>query len=151
MSLSVCDYRLIHNITSNPIVPLGDRILVQKHGEVKGRWFEGHVHVVHKEEVGLRFHGSFAGWSRDQLYNVHFKLNRIPMRRQHQALDSVFSEDRVLFPLGTHIPQAAYPRQQEVGIKVFNPLIGKNPPQLQAVVSIVKRAQGSVPFVIFGP
>ncbi|CAK5278886.1 unnamed protein product [Mycena citricolor] len=36
-------------------------------------------------------------------------------------------------------------------IQVKNPLIAHNPPQLQAVVSIVERAPGSVPFVIFGP
>ncbi|KAF5383148.1 hypothetical protein D9615_005012 [Tricholomella constricta] len=134
-----------------PSVLVGDRILVQPKGAREGHWFEGGVHAVRKEEVNLRFDRSFRGWSRDQLYNVRFKLNRYPARRQHQALDSAFSEDRVLFPKKTHLPKGPCPRQADVRIRPINPLIGKNPPQLQAVMSIVKQPPGSLPFVIFGP
>jgi helicase MOV-10 len=129
----------------------GDRILVQKSGSANpGHWFEGGVHFVRKEEVGLRFHGSFRASPADR-FNVRFKLNRHPLRRQHLALNTVYSEDRVLFPLPLHVPTAPYPTQARAQLKVFNPLIATNAPQLQAVVSIVKRPPGSVPFVIFGP
>ncbi|KAJ7746485.1 P-loop containing nucleoside triphosphate hydrolase protein [Mycena maculata] len=134
-----------------PSVLVGDRILVQKQGSTPGHWFEGGVHVVRKEEVGLRFNASFRVTSAADRYNVRFKLNRYPMRRQHLAMDTVFLEDRVLFPLPLHVPRIPYPTQASARIKAFNPLIATNTPQLQAVVSIVKRVPGSVPFVIFGP
>ncbi|KAF8237391.1 hypothetical protein L208DRAFT_533188 [Tricholoma matsutake] len=80
-----------------PSVLVGDSILVQKQGETQGHWFEGRVHVLRKEEVGLRFHGSFS-WTAAERYNVRFKLNRIPMWRQHQATDPAFAQARMLFP-----------------------------------------------------
>ncbi|KAJ6572162.1 P-loop containing nucleoside triphosphate hydrolase protein [Mycena capillaripes] len=134
-----------------PSVLVGDRILVQKNGSPHGHWFEGGVHVVRKEEVGLRFNASFRAISAADRFNVRFKLNRYPLRRQHLALDTAFSEDRALFPLPQHVPRTPYPTQASARLKVFNPLIATNAPQLQAVVSIVKRPPGSVPFVIFGP
>ncbi|KAJ6608247.1 P-loop containing nucleoside triphosphate hydrolase protein [Mycena sp. CBHHK59/15] len=134
-----------------PSVLVGDRILVQKHGTALGHWFEGGVHTVRKEEVGLRFSASFRTASPAERFTVRFKLNRYPMRRQHQAMDTAFSEDRVLFPLSAHVPRVSYPTQARAQLRVFNPLIAANAPQLQAVVSIVRRAPGSVPFVVFGP
>lgn len=133
-----------------PSVLIGDRFLVQKHGAVEGHWYEGHVHFVRQASVGLRFDGSFRGWSQQQRYNVRFKLNRIPMRRQHQALDTAFASDKFLFPRKAHIlPLASRPG---VGpIVPFNPLIATNPPQLQAVTSILLQQQGSAPFAVFGP
>lgn len=128
----------------------GDRILVQKEGATQGHWYEGGVHVLRKEEVGLRFHGSFS-WTATQRYNVRFKLNRIPMRRQHQGMDSVFNQARVLFPTDQHLPPGPYPVITEKRLRLINTLVAKNPPQLQAVVSIVSQPPGAVPFVIFGP
>jgi helicase MOV-10 len=123
---------------------------VQKHGSTHGHWFGGGVHVVRKEEVGLKFNKSFRATLTDR-FNVRFTLNRIPLRRQHLALVSAYSEDCVLFPLPFHVPKTPYPTQASARLKMFNPLIATNAPQLQAVVSIVKRQPGSVPFVIFGP
>ncbi|KAG2058194.1 P-loop containing nucleoside triphosphate hydrolase protein [Suillus hirtellus] len=133
-----------------PSVLTGDRILVQKHGAVEGHWYEGHVHFVQKEDVGLRFDKSFRGWSQQQRYTVRFKLNRIPMRRQHQALDTAFASDKFLFPRKAHILPLA-PRPGIGPIKPFNALIATNPPQLQAVTSILLQQPGSAPFAIFGP
>ncbi|KAG6853379.1 hypothetical protein C0991_004840 [Blastosporella zonata] len=133
-----------------PSVLVGDRILVQAVGAQKGHWFEGGVHAVRKEEVNLRFDRSFR-WTRDQLFNVRFKLNRYPARRQHQALDSAFSEERILFPERSHIRNSTYPNRDDVRLRPVNPLIGTNGPQLQAVISIVKQSPGSLPFIIFGP
>ncbi|KAG6811022.1 hypothetical protein H0H92_009325 [Tricholoma furcatifolium] len=134
-----------------PSVLVGDRILVQPKGARVGRWFEGGVHHVRKEEVSLRFDRSFRGWAPDQLFYVRFKLNRYPARRQHQALDSAFSEERVMFPGQKFLPKGTYPKPADVRLQLANPLIEKNLPQLQAVVSIVKQPPGSLPFVIFGP
>lgn len=127
----------------------GDQILVQKVGAPEGHWYQGRVHVVRQAEVGLRFHQSFGGSSDTQRYNVRFKLNRIPVKRQHQAMDTVFTQDRVLFPLAVHVPSSYTTGIQP--IKVFNLLIGSNKPQLLAVKSVVNQAPGSPPFVVFGP
>ncbi|KAH6905317.1 RNA helicase [Coprinopsis sp. MPI-PUGE-AT-0042] len=131
-----------------PSVLVGDRILVQKVDAPTGHWFEGHVHIVRRDQVGLCFHTSFAGWTRLQRYNIRFKLNRIVLRRQHQALDSAFEEDRVLFPLQQHVLPMPYRR---IRLVYFNSLISGNEPQVRAVSNIVHLPPGSPPFVVFGP
>ncbi|KAK7439801.1 hypothetical protein VKT23_017376 [Stygiomarasmius scandens] len=137
-----------------PSVLIGDCILAQDHNATdKTKWYQGIVHVVRKEEVGLRFHRSFVANPSDR-FHARFKLNRIPMRRQHQAMDyTVFSQDRVLFPSDVHVPSTAprVPTNGAHGLTLRNHLIGTNPPQLQAVLSIAKSQPGSLPFVIFGP
>jgi len=124
---------------------------VQEQGATDGRWFEGHVHVLRQTEVGLQFHRLFRAYDPGRRFHVRFKLNRIPVRRQHQAMDAVFTEDRVLFPLTTHLPGGKHPFSSDAALKVFNPLISSNAPQLQAVVSVVAQRPGSQPFVVFGP
>ncbi|KAF8632178.1 hypothetical protein AX17_004918 [Amanita inopinata Kibby_2008] len=131
-----------------PSVLIGDRILVRKSDATSGHWYSGGVHVVRQREVGLRFHESFTGWTRSQTYNVRFKLNRLTLQRQHLAMDTAFSEDRVLFPERSHL---CPPRATESTIKTFNPLIQQNVLQLRAVDSIVRSPPGCVPFVVFGP
>ncbi|KAI0316091.1 P-loop containing nucleoside triphosphate hydrolase protein [Amylostereum chailletii] len=131
-----------------PSVLIGDHILVRPHGTTTGRWFQGHVHIVHSDEVGLCFHGSFPIPARDQRHLIHFKLNRYPLRRQHQALDTAFAAERLLFPTPAHIGQVT---KSQADIQPFNPLINDNVPQLEAIRAIVHRPPGSVPFVVFGP
>ncbi|KAF4616960.1 hypothetical protein D9613_008723 [Agrocybe pediades] len=134
-----------------PSVLVGDQILVQEVGAAEGRWFEGHVHVLRQAEVGLRFHTTFVRNPAGKHFHVRFKLNRIPVRRQHQAMNSAFTEDRVLFPRVSHLPGGPCRRPSRLGLKLCNPLIASNPPQLQAVSSIVSLPRGSPPFVVFGP
>ncbi|KAF8341944.1 RNA helicase [Amanita rubescens] len=131
-----------------PSVLIGDRILVQRSDASKGHWYSGSVHLVRQREVGLRFHESFSGWSSNQTYNVRFKLNRLVLQRQHMAMDTAFSQDRVLFPEGIHL-QAF--RLVEPPIRAIDPLIRKNALQLRAATTIVNSPPGSVPFIIFGP
>ncbi|KZT68330.1 RNA helicase [Daedalea quercina L-15889] len=133
-----------------PSVLVGDIILVQPHGSDTGRWFEGHVHVVRRDEVGLCFHVSFRQRSASDLYTVRFKLNRIPLRRQHQALDAAFHPDRLLFPSQVDV-QGARPSKSAIQAYVCNKLIVGNEAQLQAVASIASQRAGAPPFVIFGP
>lgn len=116
-----------------------------------GKWFEGCVHLVRKEEVGMKFGHGFPGYTPSQRYRVRFKLNRIPLRRQHQALDSVFSPSRLLFPIAAHVLNGGSCPRPGFGLTIRNKLIQGNPPQLQAVMSIVHLPQGSPPFVVFGP
>ncbi|KAF8970478.1 RNA helicase [Flammula alnicola] len=130
-----------------PSVLVGDRIFVQEQGATDGRWFEGHVHVLRQAEVGLCFHGTFGRYSEGRRFHVRFKLNRIPARREHQAMDTVFAENRVLFPVDGHLS----PKPPTVSLRLFNALISKNAPQLQAIASILSLRPGSPPFVVFGP
>lgn len=127
----------------------GDVILVQPHGSDAGRWFEGHVHVVRKEEVGLCFHGSFRS-NPSTRYTVRFKLNRIPLRRQHQALDAAFHPGRLLFPTNADV-QGPRASRSAVEPHIYNRLIVGNDAQLQAVASIANQRPRAAPFVIFGP
>lgn len=127
----------------------GDRILVQPYGATAGKWFEGFVHVVRKEEVGLRFHGSFRHIPR-QKYNIRFKLNRYPVRRQHQAMDTIFQNEQVLFPSEQHFSHATRPRPSAT-TRYYNRHIAANEAQAQAVTSILNLSLGSPPFCVFGP
>lgn len=129
---------------------IGDAILVQERGG-GGRWFEGHVHIVRETEVALRFHESFRVYAPRRLFHVRFRLNRISIQRQHQAVDAVFAEDRILFPVVRHFPSGGIPSTSRPSLKLYNTLISSNEPQLQAVVSVVGQPPGSLPFVIFGP
>jgi helicase MOV-10 len=121
---------------------------VQERGAPAGRWFEGHVHIVRETEVALRFHELFRVYAPGRLFYVRFKLNRIPVQRQHQAMDEAFTEDRVLFPVVRHIPSGGPPKSV---LRLYNTLISSNEPQLQAVVSVAAQPPGSLPFIIFGP
>ncbi|KIY47324.1 P-loop containing nucleoside triphosphate hydrolase protein [Fistulina hepatica ATCC 64428] len=131
-----------------PSVLMGDTILVQSVNGPQGRWFSGRVNVVRREEVGLCFDPSFR-WTLNQRYNIRFKLNRFPLRRQHQALSDVFDEERVVFPKSVHIPGLA-PGAFSVR-RLKNSHIRSNERQLQAVQSILHLPKGSLPFVVFGP
>ncbi|KAK1226909.1 hypothetical protein PQX77_010078 [Marasmius sp. AFHP31] len=131
-----------------PSVLVGDKILVQPHASPGGRWFEGGVHNVRMEDVGMKFHKAFIPKPTDR-FLVRFKLNRIPLRREHQALDSAVVQDRVLFPEPQHVVLNAPPHG--LSRTTFNPTIATNERQLQAVTSIVHAPAGSPPFVIFGP
>jgi len=133
-----------------PDIPPGDRIFAQERGARDGRWFEGHVHFVRKAEVGLRFHGSFGRYSESTTFHIRFRLNRIPLRREHQALECSFNEERVLFPTKEHLSLVTRPAK-DTSIKLYNSLLSDNPPQLQAVTSILSQRPGSPTFVVFGP
>ncbi|KAK0204309.1 P-loop containing nucleoside triphosphate hydrolase protein [Desarmillaria ectypa] len=129
-----------------PSVLVGDVILARRSDAPKGHWYSGGVHVVRKEEVGLCFHRSFRAAPTDR-FLVRFKLNRYPLRRQHQALDTAFAPPRLLLPTEQHV--LAFLRATTW--KPFNKLIGTNARQRQAVDCILRQRPGTVPFVIFGP
>ena len=136
-------------------VSLGDRILVQSvaNDVDKGKWFEGCVHFVRQAEVGMKFHVSFRStYSSTQLYRARFKLNRFPLRRQHQAMDTAFNPRRLLFPsVSADAQQVAVPNINNTRRYLYNKLIDNNPAQLQAVAAVVAASPGSLPFALFGP
>jgi len=89
--------------------------------------------------------------SREQRFSVRFRLNRYPIRRQHQAMDTVFEQNRVLFPTMEHLRAVTRPSILGVQRVIYNPDIASNRAQLQAVASILGLPAGSPPFCVFGP
>lgn len=128
---------------------VGDSIKVRPHNpssENNTTWYIGYVHVVRQAEVGLRFAHRFLPPSNTR-FDVRFCLNRIPLLRMHQALATAFVEPRVLFPAPEHEKQV-----KSIGtLKIINPLVRENPPQMMAIKSIMALPAGSPPFVVFGP
>ncbi|KAH7340553.1 P-loop containing nucleoside triphosphate hydrolase protein [Rhizoctonia solani] len=132
-----------------PSVLIGDSIKVRPHNPSATNnttWYIGYVHVVRKDEVGLRFAHRFLPPIGTR-FDIRFCLNRIPVLRMHQALATAFAEPRVLFPAIVHEKRQLTTRN----VRTVNPLISQNPPQLLAIKSIVNLPPGSPPFVIFGP
>ncbi|KZV62176.1 P-loop containing nucleoside triphosphate hydrolase protein [Peniophora sp. CONT] len=134
-----------------PSVIRDDRINVRPVGS-KGKWFEGRVHEVHESKVGMRFSTKFAPPSATQRFDVRFKFNRIPVRRQHQALEQTrYRSDRVLFPAQTHWPKAPKRLIRREEVTLYNANIAGNGPQLDAVMAVLNLPEGAPPFVLFGP
>ena len=136
---------------NRPSVIMGDSILVRSKSSSAGPWFRGFVHRLELKGVHLRFHPSFHGL-RGEKYNVRFQLNRLPFRRMHQALDTGFNAERVLFPNEELLGERNPPSSSDIRkIKTIKREIGTNEPQLLAVASILYQPPGSVPFIVFGP
>ncbi|QRW27114.1 helicase domain-containing protein [Rhizoctonia solani] len=132
-----------------PSVLVGDSIKVRPHkpSEADNKtWYIGYVHIVRKDEVGLRFAHRFVP-PLGTRFDVRFCLNRIPVLRMHQALATAFAEPRALFPTIVH----EKPHLTRRHVRTVNPLVDQNPPQLLAVKSILSLPPGSPPFIIFGP
>ncbi|TFY69327.1 hypothetical protein EVG20_g3186 [Dentipellis fragilis] len=87
------------------------------------------------------------------IYKLRFKLNRIPLRRMHHALDEQCHLSRLLFPTGNDVP--ILPRIKvewaQLISKLYNKAISGDSKQLQAVLEVLQRPRGNVPFIIFGP
>ena len=84
---------------------------------------------------------------------MRFDLNRLVYRRMHQALGTAFSPKTVLFPDRDDMFECGLPANIRLtgDVRFFNSKIQLNEPQRQAVISIVNRSTGMMPFVVFGP
>ncbi|KIY47323.1 RNA helicase [Fistulina hepatica ATCC 64428] len=131
-----------------PSVLKGDTLLVRRVDGPPGTWFSGRVNDIRETTVELSFHSSLQ-WTQSQRYVVRFKPNRTPWRRQHQALDRPFDEERATFPRTVDVPLSAPGADHRLPLK--NALVRDNERQLQAVTSILRLPKGSLPFIIFGP
>ncbi|KAH9930517.1 P-loop containing nucleoside triphosphate hydrolase protein [Epithele typhae] len=134
-----------------PSVVVGDIILAQRSNGPSGQTHRGFVHTVRNEDICVSFHSSFDGGSR---YNVRFEYNRVPIRRQHQALSVPSpSSQRLLFPqmADQGVPNTVSAQQLAGHVITFNTLVASNAAQIQAVKSILHLKPSAAPFVIFGP
>ena len=106
---------------------------------------------VRQQEVDLKFNGRFSAF-RGQKFNVRFQLNRLVMRRMHQALDSQFAQPRVLFPTEDDFSLCSRPTAGQCSaIRPGERKIADNKHQLEAVTAILHHPPGSPPFIVFGP
>jgi helicase MOV-10 len=129
---------------------IGDQILVQPAGIDSGKWFEGQVYIVARDEVGLQLNRAFKA-HKAKPCSIRFRLNRHPMKVQHQAMNIMDNEDRLLFPTIAHVEGETAPSPDQLEGPRFDPRIVDNAAQMQAVASIVHRKPGAVPFVVYGP
>lgn len=128
----------------------GDTILVQESSNAVGRTHEGFVHTVRLNDIRVSFHRSFDAIGKT--FNVCFQFNRVPVRRQHQALVVLTpARQRILFPKTTQGGLTHPLSNAESPIDLFNNLVAGNQEQRQAVKSIINLRHGAAPFVIFGP
>ncbi|CAG7847798.1 Probable RNA helicase SDE3; AltName: Full=Silencing defective protein 3 [Serendipita indica DSM 11827] len=133
-----------------PSVIIGDRILVKHHGSPKPHWWEGFVYKIRLNDVGLRFNNKFNAF-KGQRFDVRFCLNRLTLRRMHQALDSGGLCERLLFPSEEHIQNRKPSPGTIQTLNMVNRNISTNPAQSLAVTAIRNLSPGSPPFVVFGP
>lgn len=146
-----CSLKVPGLAEKRPSVIVGDQILVKHHGSAKPHWWQGIVHHTRLNEVGLRFNNAFNAF-KGQLFDVRFCLNRIPLRRMHQALDvGPASSSRLLFPEEVHIKNRKPSPGTVATLTPFNRLVGQNLPQMLAVTAIRNLLPGSPPFIVFGP
>lgn len=140
---------------NRPSVLVGDYILVSHAGPEETlntrTWYEGRVHEVHAQHVSLYFSDSFSVF-RGTKFDVRFKLNRLTLRRMHQALKNKFDPPRLLFPGPEHIQDTVRVTAGQIaGIRPFSRPVGEDEEQMETVAAIVNQKPGSVPFVVFGP
>lgn len=136
-----------------PSVLIGDRILLQKHGDVTDSWYEGVVHKVSLNEVTLHLGSNFSMHKHaSRRVDVRFKLNRMPLRRGHQAVTIHNKLARILFPGPEHIlnSQPVNSAQMAEGDLVDRTL-ADNVEQMKTVATIIAMPPGSVPFIVYGP
>ncbi|KAG9000495.1 hypothetical protein FRB93_012700 [Tulasnella sp. JGI-2019a] len=108
---------------------------------------------VEQVQVALVFNPSFHA-IRNQHFDIRFRLNRTPIRRMHQALETSCLEPRLLFPTPQIVQTLRMKKPSTgdmAGLAPFDRKIAQNAPQWLAVGAIAKLRPGAVPFVVFGP
>lgn len=134
-----------------PSLIVGDSILVQHMGTKSHHWWQGRVFRVRQLEVDLKFSGRFNAF-RGQRFSVRFQLNRLCLRRMHQALDNTFSRGCVLFPRAEDFHSIGRPSKVVLAtVRPGDRRIAENEHQLEAVAAILHQHPGTAPFIVFGP
>ncbi|KIO21003.1 hypothetical protein M407DRAFT_29389 [Tulasnella calospora MUT 4182] len=133
-----------------PSVIVGDLIKIKLHGESKVA-HGGYVHCLRGLGVLLSLHKDFP-YFQGLTYDVEFTLNRLPFRRQHDAVrrpDTTMR--RFLFPEWRDVTAVRPRTPYKVHFSPINRFISGNEPQEMAISRILSMAPGSAPFIIHGP
>ncbi|KAG8900482.1 hypothetical protein FRC00_012708 [Tulasnella sp. 408] len=133
-----------------PSVIVGDLLKIRLHGESKVT-HGGYVHRLRGLGVLLSLHKDFPYYPR-LTYDVEFTLNRLPFRRQHDAVRTQGSNNRrFLFPEWRDVTAVRPSIPYKVHFSPLNRFIRGNEPQEMAISRILSMAPGSAPFIIHGP
>lgn len=146
----MCSLEVAGLAEGRPSVLVGDYILVKHNDSTSTNWYKGCVHKVCANHVSLRFSSDFSTY-KGIVFDVRFVLNRLPLRRAHQALVLKVDLTRLLFPKAEHIIAGPVTNDQINAISPINRAIGGDLEQRTAVAAILNLRRGSMPFVIFGP
>jgi helicase MOV-10 len=142
-------------------VKLGDYVFLDDGIEDKS--YEGRIHGVNTIEqangrltmhLKLRLPETF-NLSNGNTFKLRPKLNRIPIRRALHGLNTPIPNlARLLFPSAADFNQSDQLLREETGttsIVAYNENILEDEQQRLAVLSILHRRPGDVPFIIYGP
>lgn len=141
-----------------PSVQTGDRIYLSRtthEDNSRRKEYEGYVHDIQQTRVLLGFGPAFAHQHFPAArYNARFTINRLTLRRMHQALKQQKDEHKHLRP-GQTVETFLFPsspilgREEVPEVKEINQSLNRE--QLSAVRHIVNRTQRDNFYVVFGP
>ncbi|KAF9677617.1 hypothetical protein SADUNF_Sadunf08G0126300 [Salix dunnii] len=108
--------------------------------------FQGYIYRVEADEVYLKFNNEFHLCHNDgHLYNVHFKYNRVNMRRLYQAVDaSKDLEMEMLFPSETFASRL-------IETSTLVPISCSLNEEQICSVEMILGCKGGPPYMIYGP
>lgn len=156
-----------------PSITIGDSVLVSDpfcsygKNERKPEIYEGCIHKVKKDFILLKFSENFHAKYNGEDYRVEFCFSRSSYKKQHHAIEVVYSRDSDRF-LGSKFffpnfskkmePQLNVELTDREEMKLFGfdrryPWYNKrlNKQQKQAVFNILKGECRPTPYIIFGP
>ncbi|EIW74342.1 P-loop containing nucleoside triphosphate hydrolase protein [Coniophora puteana RWD-64-598 SS2] len=130
-----------------PKLHVGDYIRVKKaKSSAESPDFEGRIVRIERAGAVVSFSDRFRA-PQGEKFDVQFKFNTMPYRRQHRALEFVSEFPRFLFP---EPDPGIVPEDIQVELPRTSEIAG-NFEQSQAIRAIVRAPPGSSPFIIFGP
>ncbi|KAJ6351264.1 hypothetical protein OIU78_007227 [Salix suchowensis] len=108
--------------------------------------YQGYIYRVEADEVYLKFNNEFHLCHNDgHLYNVHFKYNRVNMRRLYQAVDaSKDLEMEMLFPSESY-------GSRLIETSTLVPISCSLNEEQICSVEMILGCKGGPPYVIYGP
>ncbi|KAG8730766.1 hypothetical protein FRC10_002366 [Ceratobasidium sp. 414] len=132
----------------DPSVIVTDLVAMKEPGvSRRGPLHGGFVTEVQQSDLIFRMHESFPSVS-NQLWDVRFTVNRLLLRRMHDAVNKAGPHQRILFPNASH----RKPRARGSGFSIpLDRKVASNPQQSMAVQHILAQPAGDLPFIIFGP
>ncbi|QRW12006.1 P-loop containing nucleoside triphosphate hydrolase protein [Ceratobasidium sp. AG-Ba] len=147
--VSELDYSLVVPGLSEkrPSVIVTDLVAMKEPGSSRNNLHGGYVTEVQQSSVILRMHESFPSVA-NQLWDVRFTVNRLLLRRMHDAINKAGPHARILFP---QVSDKVSPSTALGSSPRLDRKVAANYEQSLAVRQILGQAAGDVPFVIFGP
>ncbi|KAH7334376.1 P-loop containing nucleoside triphosphate hydrolase protein [Rhizoctonia solani] len=133
-----------------PSVIVSDLVAIRKpalNPNSKTPVYGGFVTEVQRSDVIMQLHGEFPHVV-NQEWEVRFTVNRLVLRRMHDAISKTTSgSERLVFPGESH-KKRRVPLPPRLSI---DRRFDSNERQRQAVEQIVGLGPGDIPFIIFGP